>query len=84
MNEKVRGSSPLPLAELQWQMLPWLIPLVIAGSICYFFDLKSPENFLVLIPMGVIALFGMTFVGWAFMVEGPIADYKTAKGSTDD
>ena len=84
LRKKARASSSVPLIELQWQMIPWLIPLLIAAMICYIFDLTSPKNLLVIVPLGSASLAGIALVGWIFAIEGPITDSETAKRPSDD
>jgi hypothetical protein len=69
------------LVEMQWQTVPWTAPLIVAIFICYWFGLEGVESLIVSLLLLAISMFGLLFVGWAFLTDGPVADYRRERQS---
>ena len=64
------------IIEMQWQSAPWIILILIAGVICWAFDLSGWQTLWFTAPLGMVTLWGMGLVAWIFVVEGTRLDFQ--------
>lgn len=56
-------------ATFDVQTLPWFSPLILAGILCFTFDIQQPVNLILVIPAGAIGVLGIAFVTLVFIVD---------------
>ncbi len=62
--------------DVKFILFPWFSPLFLALAICVLFRPNEQARLLIVLPLGAIALIGMTYAGAIFMIYGIRADMR--------